>query len=186
MPSMNWAKKRKLISGYDRERCIYDAKYSEEQRSKISTALGGVKINHEDLILDVGCGTGILFDYLAHSSRLIVGLDFSKGLLSQAKKRAGTLQNAELILADADYLPLKSDFFDEVFAFTLLQNSPVPSETLRQMIMTCKRGGYIVVTGLKKSFTQEGFKNLLRESHLDIKGLIEETRDCVAVCQKLE
>ena len=67
--------------------------------------------------------------------------------------------------ADADHLPFKEEFFDVVFAFTVLQNMPKPSETLDELKRVAKVGGRVVVTGLKKAFP-------LNDSWMFLKALV--------------
>jgi len=113
-----WHKKRRVIKGYDTTASIYDRRYAEEQAAKVEAALKNVRIEKEGLILDVGCGTGILFDHVADQVDEIVGLDFSKKCLLQAKERISnkSVRNVQLILADADNMPFHNKVFSTVFA----------------------------------------------------------------------
>jgi len=57
-----WKKKRDIMQCYNVTAHIYDMRYAEEQTCKIKAALKHAKIEKYDVVLDVGCGTGILFD----------------------------------------------------------------------------------------------------------------------------
>jgi len=63
---------------------LYDLRYEEEQRRKYETMLAEVEVNEREIILDDGCGTGLLFEYI---DATIIGLDVSSGLLSIALSR---------------------------------------------------------------------------------------------------
>jgi ubiquinone/menaquinone biosynthesis C-methylase UbiE len=76
--------------------------------------------------------------------------------------------------ADADHLPFREAFFDAVFAFTLLQNMPEPSETLNQLKLVVKLGGRVVVTGLKKAFSLNTFMDVLEGADLWIVSFVDE------------
>jgi ubiquinone/menaquinone biosynthesis C-methylase UbiE len=178
-----WNKKRSIMSRYDLTAHIYDMRYADEQAAKIEAALKTVKFEDNSVVLDAGCGTGILFDYIANQAKAIVGLDISKKILLEAKKHAKNPLNVHLILADADNMPLKERAFSHVFGMTLLQNMPNPARTLNEMKRTAKVNAIIVVTGMKKAFTLKKFRNLLRNAGLKIVSLDSEDLKCyVAVC----
>jgi ubiquinone/menaquinone biosynthesis C-methylase UbiE len=180
-----WHKKRRVMISYDTTASIYDRRYAEEQVAKVEAALKNVRIEKEGLILDVGCGTGILFDHVADESDGIVGLDFSKKCLLQAKERISnkSLRNVQLILADADNMPFHNEVFNTVFAMTILQNMPSASETLAEIKRVSRNDALFVVSGLKKIFTEKGFERLLKNSQLNTFILEGEKLKCyVAVC----
>jgi ubiquinone/menaquinone biosynthesis C-methylase UbiE len=180
-----WHKKRRVMVCYDTTASIYDRRYAEEQAAKVEAALKNVSIEKEGLILDVGCGTGILFDHVADEADGIIGVDFSKKCLLQAKERIfnKSLQNVQLILADVDNMPFHNEVFNTVFAMTILQNMPSPSETLAEIKRVSINDALFVVSGLKKIFTEKGFERLLKNSQLNTLMLEDEKLKCyVAVC----
>ena len=180
-----WDKKRDIMRRYDVTAQIYDRRYAEEQTAKIEAALEQVKVD-AGMILDVGCGTGILFNYVADKARMTVGLDFSKETLLVAKERAKNHASVHLVRADADNVPLRDKVFDRVFAMTLIQNTPKPNKTLDEIRRVVKDNGLIVVTGLKKVFKRSTVKQLLRNAGLNNMIVGNEGLKCyVAVCTKL-
>jgi ubiquinone/menaquinone biosynthesis C-methylase UbiE len=171
---------------YDQSAKVYDKQYYEEQAAKINAALAGFTLEKESTILDAGCGTGVLFSYVANKSILVVGIDISALIVKLAKKRVNTYANVALIRADADYMPFPDATVDTVFALTLLQNTPRQLLTLEEMKRVTKQNSIIVVTGLKKAFSRREFTSLLREAGLEIKAFNfdEKLRDYVAICVK--
>jgi ubiquinone/menaquinone biosynthesis C-methylase UbiE len=160
-------------------------RYAEEQAAKIEAALEDVSIDDHSLILDVGCGTGILFNRVADRAEILVGLDVSRRMLLQARKSAEKLRNVHLILADVDNIPVKAKVFDCVFAVTLLQNTPNPVKTLKEIKRITKGSAVIVVTGMKKAFTLRSFKKMLTDAGLRIVALKKDGLKCyVAACEK--
>jgi ubiquinone/menaquinone biosynthesis C-methylase UbiE len=151
---------------YDLTAGMYDARYAEEQVAKYKAALERLKITRNSRILDVGCGTGLLFSHVATKAQTVVGVDISGKLLRHAKERARDFCNVHLVQADADHLPFRDIFFSIVFAFTVLQNLPEPVETFKEVKRTAERDASIVVTGLKKTFSLETFSALLQRAGL--------------------
>jgi len=181
-----WKKKRRTIRHYDQLSKVYDAQYSEEQEAKIKAALNGLELRNKNVVLDAGCGTGLLFHHIAKKVKLVAGLDFSSHVLREAKKRTKQLHNIALLKADADQTPFQNQTFDTVFAITLLQNTPNAAHTLEEIKRLSKNQAAIVATGLKKRFTQESFTNLLQQAKLNIKVLKtnEKLKGYVAICTK--
>ncbi len=178
-----WTKKRKTMREYDLTAHLYDMRYAEEQIAKIEVALKNVRMDKQDLVLDDGCGTGLLFACITDKAKTIVGTDMSKKTLLKAKWRIGNFANAHLILADADFLPFKKEIFSHVFAVTLIQNTPHPVETLNEIKRVAEKHATIVVTALKSIFTLGTFRALLANVGLKIVALHSEGLQChVAVC----
>jgi malonyl-CoA O-methyltransferase len=180
-----WDKKRDVIHRYDLTAHIYDMRYAEEQTAKIEAVMQSINMEKEGSVLDVGCGTGLLFNYVANKAEAIVGSDISRETLLQAKRRARKFANVFLVLADSDNVPLKGDVFSHVFALTLIQNTPNPLKTLNEIKQVSKQDAVIVVTGLKKKFPIKAFKRLLHDAGLGVVALQNESLKChVAVCTK--
>jgi len=158
----SWSQKRRVRRRYDLTAGMYDARYAEEQEAKYQATLTSMKPT--GLVLDVGCGTGLLFSHIASEAENVVGVDVSKLLLLQARERADKPRNVDLVQADADHLPFKNDLFNAVFAFTVLQNMPNPLETMLEIRRTAASGACVVVTGLKKVFSTEALTKLMYDS----------------------
>lgn len=179
-----WEKKRDIMRRYDLTARIYDMRYAEEQAAKIEAALKDVKVD-AGVVLDVGCGTGLLFSYVADKARMTVGIDVSIKTLLKAKERARNYADVHLVLADADNMPLRDKVFERVFAITLIQNMPHQAETLNEIRRVVKDNDLIVVTGLKKVFTKNKLEQLLKNAGLNIIAVKNECLKCyVAVCTK--
>jgi ubiquinone/menaquinone biosynthesis C-methylase UbiE len=170
-PVNKWNQKRKTMRRYDLTAEMYERRYAEEQAAKYKAALESLNITRNTSVLDVGCGTGLLFSQVAAEAQTVVGVDISCKLLLQAKESARNFRSVHLVQADADHLPFVSNYFNVVFAFTILQNMPNPSETLSEIKRNATRDASVVVSGLKKTFPLEAFRMLLRDAGLRIVSL---------------
>jgi ubiquinone/menaquinone biosynthesis C-methylase UbiE len=184
----NWKKKRDVIRHYNEIANAYNLLYGNEQNLKIELALDAVQVKSSDLVLDVGCGPSFLLDRL-DAADLLVGVDISMRLLKLAAKRLKRLEkrpSTALICSDADYLPFKGEVFDKVFALTILQNMPDSKATLCEITRVAKKGSTVVVTGLKKSFSEEGFKSIVRKAGLEffLVKVAKQAQDIIAVCRR--
>jgi len=163
-----WKKKRAVMLHYDQTAGGYDAQYAEEQNAKMEAVLRNVVLEEKDIVLDVGCGTGLLFPHIADKTQRLIAIDISRTLLKQAKKRAQQHPNIALIQADADHTPFKNQTFHTVFAITLLQNIPNPTATLEEIERITRPEATIGLTTLKKKFIQKAIADLLRKAKLKI------------------
>jgi len=181
-----WNKKREVMRSYDLLVTAYDAQYTEEQNYKMKTALGSVNIKDDGYVLDLGCGTGLLFEHIGNRVKLLVALDVSTKSLKRAKRRAKSLPNVTILRADADFTPFHNEIFDAVFAITILQNMPNPLLTLKEMRRISKNHAFIAVTGLKKDFILDDFARLLNEADFKVSVMKTNNRlkGHVAVCKK--
>ena len=90
-------------------------------------------------VLDLGCGTGLLKDFLGVE---LIGCDISRNMLKKAKNK-GML----VVQADIEHLPFKNKF-KTILSFTALQN--VPDVTLALSEIKRLNAKQIVLTYLDK------------------------------------
>jgi len=184
MDAKYWKKKRKVIKEYDESATLYDARFSSEQTRKYEAALKSVRFNQNHVVLDAGCGTGLLMERIAKLAHFIVGIDFSRQMVKLSKYKLRNSNNVELICADVDHLPFRNLIFDQVFAVTLLQNVPDPIRSLQEINRVIKTDGSLIITGLKKNFTRENFTKMMKKVELETVVLIdreEEIKDYIGV-----
>ena len=180
-----WKKKQRIKERYNLTSRTYDEQYLEEQNNKYKHALLQLKLKSESKILDVGCGSGLLFSFLPSKVRMIVGIDISNKLLLKAKKEENR-HSIHLIQADADNLPIKDNIFDVVFSFTLLQNMPNPKTTIKEIKIVTKNDGKIILTALKKAFSLKDFCDILKKSGLNTIAIesVDDLKDYVTINEK--
>lgn len=180
-----WKEKRGAMRHYDRQAAIYDAQYEVEQNTKIEYALTCIKFESNELVLDLGCGTGLLFKHMNKKIGLLVGVDVSLNALREAKKRMN-MANIAIIRADADTTPFPDHIFNKVIAITVLQNMPDPKKTITEIKRIEKTGAIFAATGLKKKFTKESFIELLERADLKIItfNMSNKFNDILAICSK--
>jgi len=184
----NWTKKRSIMKRYDLTAQMYDTRYEAEQKAKINAALNAIKKTRLGLLLDAGCGTGILFEHISDFADTILGVDFSSQTLRQAKKRLGEQKHARIYLvqADVDNMPFRHHVFDNVFAITVLQNVPDAKRAVKEMIRVGKDTATYVLTGLKRIFSQDNFETILSEANLKAETLENDELKChVAICKEM-
>jgi ubiquinone/menaquinone biosynthesis C-methylase UbiE len=74
-----------------------------------------------NLIVDLGCGTGFSSEILVENGHRVIGIDILVDMLSKAKSKKQFLQrekDLELILADINYLPIKQATIDQIISIS--------------------------------------------------------------------
>ncbi len=158
------------LTPYDITADSYDTLYSKEQWSKYSIALSRIKLEHNDRILDAGCGTCLLYEYLASERekfQYYVGLDISASMLDKClEKQVFVDPRVDLVLGDIRELPFRKSIFTKVFVFTVLDLIVDYDEVLEKFHRLVGHG-IIVYTLLKHRGCKPGI-----EKGLDIKDCI--------------
>ena len=92
-------------------------------------------------IADIGCGTGGLLQRLRREApdAVVVGVDFSEGMLGQAAKRQS---GAVLVRGDACRLPLRSEAFDLVTTTEAFHWFPDQDAALSEFYRVLVPGGH--------------------------------------------
>ena len=134
-----------LFKNMTYEEKYYDkANQNEGDKSSLRNAVAGFLASHAkegDLILEVGCGSGILIPGLPRGV-VYTGVDVSSYGLSQARAR---FKAVSFIEASSDKLPFNSGAFLYVVSVFALEHFPKPKESLDEIIRVLKPGGYLLL-----------------------------------------
>jgi len=102
------------------------------------------------VLIDVGCGLGVLHDYIKESGfdvKLYVGCDVDKKALQEAS-------SIERILCDVQHLPLKESIAEVVVCSEVLEHTASPNLGFSELLEVSKRWVFV-------SFPEEKLKNAL-------------------------
>lgn len=119
-------------------------------------------------ILDLGCGTGILFDILRRrvgDSGSITGVDFSFKMAEKAHRNF-PFPNVNVVDADAILLPFQDSTFDSVFAFSAFPHFSDQQRALDETHRVLKPNAKLYIIHLESS-------KELSEIHRRIGGAVE-------------
>jgi demethylmenaquinone methyltransferase/2-methoxy-6-polyprenyl-1,4-benzoquinol methylase len=120
-------------------------------------------------VLDLGCGTGILFDLLRRAvgdEGSVTGVDFSLQMARQAHRNF-PFDNVNVVDADVSQLPFPADTFDLAVAFAAFPHFEDKRETLRAMHRVLKPGAHFFILHLESS-------KELSEMHRKVGGVVAE------------
>jgi len=142
--------------GYDRWAGVYD------HESNPLVALEGPKVRaligeaRGISALDLGCGTGRHAIWLASAGARVTAVDFSEGMLAQARRKAGA-QRVEFIVHDLhEPLPFDAGTFDLVVSGLVLEHIRELAPFFCEARRVLKAGGRAVVSNMHPAMFLRG------------------------------
>ena len=122
-------------------------RYSERQDDWAGQVLSHLAPTPGSLVLDVGCGPGSLFSWLARAGVQIAAFDLSAGMAREARQRVVEQQvPARLFRADAQRLPLADASCDFAVASHVFFHIPDVPRALRELRRVVRPGGRVLLT----------------------------------------
>ena len=105
------------------------------------------EVGDSDLVLDVGCGPGLVACEFAKVAQYVTGIDLTEEMIKQAKSRQQELGLANLSwdIGTASPLPYTSDSFSVVITRYSFHHFLNPKAVLSEMIRVCKPGGVVLI-----------------------------------------
>ena len=132
---------------------------------RIAEILAQVLEDRSSLILDVGCGTGLVAEYLAQLGfKICDGLDFSPEMLEVAEKK-GIYQS--LVEADLEKpLEIAEGSYDAAICCGTFTHGHVGPQALGEICRVLKPGTPLLARSTTTSGRQQGFRSRLSGSKL--------------------
>jgi len=140
---MDLAKIERVYTSYAK---IYDRIFGKVFHEGRQSIIQNLNAQPDEKILEVGVGTGLALPmYPRHCQ--IVGIDFSEGMLDQAKQKAAEHQmsHVQLHRMDAGEMEFEDDSFDTVVAAYVVTAVPDYRLVVSEMIRVCRPGGRIIM-----------------------------------------
>jgi ubiquinone/menaquinone biosynthesis C-methylase UbiE len=107
-------------------------------------ALAGL-LNPEDVVGDLGCGTGQVSQWLAPFSERIIAVDSSKEMLRAARERLSGQHHVDIRHGSLEKLPIDAGQLDVALLLLVLHHLPEPKRALAEAARTLKPGGRLLV-----------------------------------------
>ena len=92
------------------------------------------------LVLEAGCGTGLILHRLEQIADVTVGVDLSAGMLKHASSRGMRVAQSSV-----DTLPFPDACFDAVVSFKVLAHVPRIEQALAELSRVTRPGGHLVL-----------------------------------------
>ncbi len=149
--------------GYDRWAEIYDGDdnplvaLEEPWMDKLLGDVSGLKV------ADIGCGTGRHALRLAAAGAIVQAVDFSEGMLAQARAKAGKLAIVFHTHDLATPLPFADESFDRVVCGLVIDHISDLGGLFREMRRVCRPSGLVVVSVMHPAMMLRGVQARFRD-----------------------
>lgn len=120
---------------------LYDVLMGRAEERGLGAARAAIAGAAEGRVLEVGCGTGMLFAHYTDRAD-VVAIDTDEAFLERAKERARESKaSIELAVGNVMELPHPDGSFDEVVAFLVMCSVPDAAKALAECKRVLRRGG---------------------------------------------
>ncbi len=115
----------------------------QEHLPIVLPVLDRMRLQPDDNVLDVGCGTGWLVRLLAEQvpDGRVVGMDISDQMIRRARRRYVDMENSMFAIGEAEVIPWDSSFFTRMISVESAYYWPDPLRGLRESFRVLREGG---------------------------------------------
>ena len=136
--------KKDIIEFFDRCAPFWDADMIKSDRI-IGKILDNAEVGPDMDILDVACGTGVLFDYyLERNVASVTGIDIAPKMAEIAQGKYADNPKVEVICGDVEEYAF-SRKFDRVVVYNAFPHFPYPKRLIKVLAGLLKEGGRLTV-----------------------------------------
>ena len=119
--------------------------WRQSYRNPISIAKR-CEIQTSDVVLEIGCGSGLFTPYLAAAAQKLIAQDLDSRYVSETKVKTSGLSNVEFLVSDALKLELSDSSMDVIVLISVLPEIPKPVLALQECVRVLKLGGRLVIS----------------------------------------
>lgn len=142
-----WWDKHNLLNSITAERCDYIESCVEK--------LFGKGALRQQVVLEVGCGGGLICEGLARRGAVVVGIDPSMGALAEARKhtrRSGLGHNAYFEQGYAESLPYGDGSFSIIVCLDVLEHVRDLQATIEEIARVLAPGGLFIFDTINRTW----------------------------------
>lgn len=132
--------REKIISFFDGCAKNWDAETIRNERV-INIILDNAQVKENTRVLDVACGTGVLFPGYIKRGAVVTGVDISPEMVKIAKKN---FPEIEVICEDVENLNF-TEKFDVVMVYNAFPHFPYPERVIEKLSTILRDGGRLSV-----------------------------------------
>jgi ArsR family transcriptional regulator len=112
-------------------------------------------IDPDQVVGDLGCGTGQLTETVAPYVKQMIAVDGSMDMLDAARQRLGGARNVDLRQGELENLPIDTGELDVAMLSLVLHYSPSPARALTEVGRVVRPGGRVLVVDMLPHERQE-------------------------------
>lgn len=128
------------------------------------------------VLLEAGCGTGLILSRLAGHAKTAIGVDLSGGMLRMAASRGLSVTQGSITA-----LPFADASFDVVCSFKVLAHVQDIQRALAELTRVLRPGGVLLVEFYNRHSLRYLIKRLKRPTHIATSGSAPEAKAAATV-----
>lgn len=155
--------KKQTVAIFDLLAPGYDNSLSgHNPRKNYGKIINKLELSENDVLLDVGCGTGEVLNRIAgiYQNVQLYGLDISPKMLQIAKDK-DVKNKIEYVCGDAEKLPFNKDMFDVLLTSESFHHYPNPKQALREFGRVLKPKGKMILCDMYRPAGIRHFMNFM-------------------------
>ena len=136
--------KKDIIEFFDHCAPTWDAEMIKSD-AIIGTILDNAQVGEDMDILDVACGTGVMFDYyLQRGAASVTGIDISPAMAQIAQEKYASEARVQVICGDVEEHAFDRKF-DRIVVYNAFPHFPDPAGLIATLAGLLKEGGYLTI-----------------------------------------
>jgi ubiquinone/menaquinone biosynthesis C-methylase UbiE len=140
-----------IVDFFNRTAAGYDREYSQDTPAGYAVRIRFKKVlelfdKPRGLVLDVGCGPGVMAQEMVNRDCRFCGIDPSSKMIEIARSRFGNRKDVRFLPGDASALSFADGAFDAVLCMGVLDSVADGRHAIREMVRVLKPGGTLIVT----------------------------------------
>ena len=135
---------REIAEWYNSLAGSYDELYGKEQAIKHDAVLKAVENRRFNLLIDVGCGSGVLLERISGNCDRSLGFDLSIKMLKLANTRR--TERTDFVLASSRFLPIADGRVDCLISISTLEANANVLEHLTELKRVRASNGVEIVS----------------------------------------
>ncbi|CAG1004019.1 Arsenite methyltransferase [Methanosarcinales archaeon] len=107
----------------------------------------GLKISKDEMVLDIGCGSGLQTMLIGKKCKKVIGIDISEKAITIAKSISHYMKgrfNIEFRCIKLENANFENEFFDRIFSFCVIEHISNYSEILKEAHRILKNNGQMI------------------------------------------
>lgn len=131
-------------------------------RKNYKLIIDKIKLGKNDVLLDVGCGTGEILNTLAnkYKSAKLYGLDISPEMINVAKRKNKS-KKINYICGDSEKIPFEDNTFDILITSESFHHYPNSREVLKEFKRVIKPNGKLILCDMYRPIIIRNFMNFM-------------------------
>lgn len=138
-------RKKEVQEHYDGVASLYDQRDVTYPHVR-AELFKNLSLRKNEVVLDVGCGTGKFLLDLGRNSCSVVGVDVSSEMLRKNYCQIRICPNIYLVCCDGEFLPFRRAVFDKITCIEVIEHIEKPRKLLNEMERILKTDGGVFLT----------------------------------------